>query len=94
MPGFTLIELSIVLIIIGLITGGILVGRDLVHAAEIRATISQEQRYNTAVNTFKLQYGYLPGDMPPNAASQLGFFAFTGSNAGACGLRRRQRPDR
>jgi len=39
--GFTLIELSIVLVIIGLIVGAILVGQDLIKAAEIRSTISQ-----------------------------------------------------
>ncbi|MBY0407531.1 MAG: prepilin-type N-terminal cleavage/methylation domain-containing protein [Rickettsiales bacterium] len=33
--GFTLIELSIVLVIIGLIVGGVLVGQDLIRAAEI-----------------------------------------------------------
>ena len=36
--GFTLIELSIVLVIIGLIVGGVLVGQDLIRAAKIRAT--------------------------------------------------------
>jgi prepilin-type N-terminal cleavage/methylation domain-containing protein len=38
---FTLIELSIVLVIIGLIVGGVLTGRDLISAAETRATIAQ-----------------------------------------------------
>ncbi len=47
--GFTLIELSIVLVIIGLIIGGVLVGKDLIKAAEIRATISQINKYNHAV---------------------------------------------
>jgi prepilin-type N-terminal cleavage/methylation domain-containing protein len=83
--GFTLIELSIVLIIIGLITGGTLVGRDLIHAAEIRSTISQVEKFNTAVNTFRGKYGYLPGDMPPTIATSFGFFAFTGANAGTTG---------
>lgn len=80
--GFTLIELSIVIVIIGLVIGGVLVGRDLIKAAEIRAQISQIEEFKTAVNTFKVKYGYLPGDMPPSQASQLGFFTFTGVKAG------------
>jgi prepilin-type N-terminal cleavage/methylation domain-containing protein len=60
--GFTLIELSIVLVIIGLIVGGVLVGQDLIHAAAVRATISQIENYNTAVNTFYTKYNGLPGD--------------------------------
>src|ERR1700690_34231 len=73
--GFTLVELSIVLVIIGLIIGGVLVGRDLISAAEIRAQISQIEKYQTAVNTFRVKYGYLPGDIPDPAASQYGFGA-------------------
>lgn len=42
--GFTLIELSIVLVIIGLIVGGVLVGRDLIKAAEVRAQVSQIEK--------------------------------------------------
>lgn len=80
--GFTLIELSIVLVIIGLLVGGVLVGRDLIKSAEIRAQISQIEEFKTAVNTFKVKYGYLPGDMPPTQASQLGFFTFIGTYAG------------
>lgn len=61
--GFTLIELSIVLVIIGLIVGGVLVGQDLIKAAEIRATISQMEKYDTAANTFRGKYNGLPGDL-------------------------------
>lgn len=61
--GFTLIELSIVLVIIGLIIGGVLVGKDLIHAAELRTIISDKEKYITAVNTFRTKYGELPGDM-------------------------------
>ena len=73
--GFTLIELSIVLVIIGLIVGGVLVGQDLIRAAEVRATISQIEKYNTAVNTFLGKYGALPGDMNAATAAQFGFAA-------------------
>lgn len=60
--GFTLVELSIVLVIIGLLIGGILVGRDLIKTAELRAYVSQLEKYSTAVNAFKLKYNCLPGD--------------------------------
>jgi prepilin-type N-terminal cleavage/methylation domain-containing protein len=61
--GFTLIELSIVLVIIGLIVGGVTVGQDLIRSAEINAVISESNQYKTAINAFKLKYNKLPGDM-------------------------------
>ena len=71
--GFTLIELSIVLVIIGLIVGGVLVGQDLIRAAAVRAQITQIDKFNTAVNTFRAKYGYLPGDIKDPEASNFGF---------------------
>lgn len=73
--GFTLVEISIVLVIIGLIIGGILVGKDLINEANLRATISQIEKYNTAVYTFRLKFGYLPGDIPAAQVTELGFTA-------------------
>jgi len=70
--GFTLIELSIVLVIIGLIVGGVLTGQDLIKAAQVRATVSQYEGYNTAVNTFQTKYNGLPGDLIAATASQFG----------------------
>jgi prepilin-type N-terminal cleavage/methylation domain-containing protein len=61
--GFTLIELSIVLVIIGLIVGGVLVGQDLIKAAELRATVGQKEKFDTAVNTFRGKYNGIPGDL-------------------------------
>lgn len=57
---FTLFELSIALVIIGLIVCGVLVGQGLIRAPGVRAAITQIEKYNTAVNTFVGKYGYLP----------------------------------
>ncbi len=85
--GFTLVELSVVLVVIGLIVGGVMVGRDLIKAAEIRATISQIEKYKTAANTFKLKYEYLPGDILSSKAAQIGLKTFSGAAAGIQGRR-------
>jgi hypothetical protein len=76
--GFTLVEIAIVLVVIGLVVGGILVGRDLIRAAEIRSVISQIDKYNAAVNTFRTKYNALPGDMPASDAAAFGFAARPG----------------
>ncbi|MEQ1704713.1 MAG: prepilin-type N-terminal cleavage/methylation domain-containing protein [Rickettsiales bacterium] len=60
---FTLMELSIVIVIIGLLVGGIMIGRDLIRASEIRGILSDYDRYNTAIATFRSKYNALPGDM-------------------------------
>jgi len=77
--GFTLIELSIALVIIGLLVGGIMAGQELITQSKIRAQVSQLQRYNTIVNSFKLKYGGLPGDL---LASRAATFGFTSSGQG------------
>ncbi len=70
---FTLIELSIVLVIIGLKVGGVLVGRDLINASYVRAQITQIEKYNQAVNTFRDKYSELPGDIEPGLVTKFGF---------------------
>jgi prepilin-type N-terminal cleavage/methylation domain-containing protein len=82
--GFTLIELSIVLVIIGLIVGGILTGQSLINAAAVRAQVTQIEQFNDAVNTFYGKYGYLPGDINATVAAQFGFTprGYNGNYAG------------
>lgn len=75
--GFTLVELSIVLVIIGLIISGVLVGQDLIRGAEIRATVTQYESFNAAVATFRGKYGALPGDVAGQTS-----FGFVGNGDG------------
>lgn len=77
--GFTLIELSIVLVIMGLVAGGVMVGRDLIAAANLRATIAQIDSFKSAAFTFRLKYNQLPGDMTASDATAHGFTARTGA---------------
>ena len=61
--GFSLVELSIVLVILGLLTGGILAGQSLIRASELRSITTQLAQYNTAVQAFSEKYDGLPGDL-------------------------------
>lgn len=60
--GFTLIELSIVLVIIGLLSAAILVGRELIKTSQLRAAMSQAEMFQMAAKAFKIKYDCLPGD--------------------------------
>jgi type II secretory pathway pseudopilin PulG len=62
LSAFTLVELSIVLLIIGLIIGGISAGSSLIQQAKLRKVISEENNLRTAINNFKVQFNALPGD--------------------------------
>lgn len=69
--GFSLVELSIVLVIIGLLIGGIMTGKAMMRTAELRGVLAEYQTYLTAVREFRQQYGDLPGDTP-NATQYWG----------------------
>jgi len=62
--GFTLVELSIVLVIIGLLIGGILVAQSMIDSSKVSSQVSQFQQFDAAVMGFKDRYLYLPGDSP------------------------------
>ena len=61
--GFTLIELSVVLVIIGLLLGGILEGQALIRASQLRAVTDEFNTYKTAIGLFQDKYKGLPGDL-------------------------------
>lgn len=62
--GFSLVELAIVLVILGLLAGGVLSGQSLIRAAEMRSVTTQTDRYITSVYAFRDKYFAIPGDMP------------------------------
>ncbi|HET6756837.1 MAG TPA: prepilin-type N-terminal cleavage/methylation domain-containing protein [Burkholderiales bacterium] len=68
--GFTLIEIAIVLVIIGLLLGGILKGQELITSARVRNMISQQDGVKAAYFGFQDRYRSLPGDYPTLLASQ------------------------
>lgn len=83
--GFTLFELSIVIVIIGLIVASIVGGQNLVNQAKVRSVIAEVDKFRVAVNSFKLEYDQLPGDMT-NATSYWGGTVANGNGNGKIGL--------
>ncbi len=61
--GFTLVELSIVIIIIGFLIAGIAAGNSLIKQAALNSVVTDLQSYQTAYNNFILRYNAIPGDM-------------------------------
>ncbi len=62
--GFTLIEIAIVLVIIGLLLGGILKGQELITQGRIRNVSNDFQSVTAAINLYQDRYRALPGDDP------------------------------
>lgn len=62
--GFTLVELSIIIIIIGLLIAGVAAGANLIKQAQLNSIIIESRTYMTALGVFKSRYNYYPGDFP------------------------------
>lgn len=60
--GFSLVEIAIVLVILGLLIGGVLKGQELLESARLNSILAQVNQYQLATATFMDRYGALPGD--------------------------------
>ncbi len=67
--GFTLVELAIVLVIIGIILGAVLKGQELINNAKMKRAYNQYREVLAAVYTYYDKYGKYPGD-DPNASTR------------------------
>lgn len=77
---FTLVELSIVLVIIGLLVGGVMVGQDLIKGGSFKKQVSQVENYRVGTNAFRDKYRGIPGDLIAQTANG---FTMTARSGGA-----------
>src|SRR5437867_3708850 len=70
--GFTLVEIAIVLVIIGLLLGGILRGQEMITQAKIKNVIADYTGVSAAYHGYQDRYRSIPGDDPQAAARWAG----------------------
>ncbi|MBX2881933.1 MAG: prepilin-type N-terminal cleavage/methylation domain-containing protein [Granulosicoccus sp.] len=79
--GFTLVELAIVMIIVGLILSGVFKGQSLIDNARVRSISTEISGIRTAWYSFQERYRSLPGDFQ-NASVQIDSAAAPGNGNG------------
>ena len=60
--GFTLVEIAIVLVIVGLLLGGVLKGQELITSSKAKALFADKAAFQTAYNMYNDRYRAVPGD--------------------------------
>ena len=67
--GFTLVEIAIVLVIVGLLLAGVLKGQELIENSRVKAAAGEMNGVSAAFNAYRDRFRTLPGDDGPNAAA-------------------------
>ncbi len=60
--GFTLVEMAVVLVIIGIILGAVIKGNDLIENAKVKGVIQAVSKWEVPIMTYYDKKGYFPGD--------------------------------
>lgn len=72
--GFTLVELAVVLVIIGIILGAVIKGNDLIENAKVKGVIQAPTKWEVPIMTFYDKKGYFPGDTVTPRDGQIDSF--------------------
>lgn len=80
--GFTLVEIAIVLVIIGLLLGGILKGQELINSAKVKNIANDFRVIPTYIYAYQDKFKSLPGDDRDVANHVSGGTAGTGGTVG------------
>ena len=81
--GFTLVEIAIVLVIIGLLLGGILKGQEMITQAKIKNIVNDMNGMSAAIYSYQDRYRALPGDeLNATTTGRWGAAAFGGDGNG------------
>ena len=84
--GFTLVEIAIVLVIIGLLLGGILRGQELIQNARVRNIIDQQNGIKAAFFGFQDRFRMIPGDLTATQKNQVGSGVVDAGATGGTGV--------
>ncbi len=83
--GFTLVEMSVVIVVIALILGAIVEGQKLLHNQELNSVVSDVNHFKQAIALFKTKYRALPGDFS-DAANRWPAKTVSGNGDGSWGI--------
>lgn len=79
--GFTLVEIAIVLVIIGLLLGGVLKGQEMIEGARIKSVVGDMNGISVAYNTYLDRFHAIPGDEAAATMTARGWTGTVGGNA-------------
>ncbi|WP_334190543.1 prepilin-type N-terminal cleavage/methylation domain-containing protein, partial [Noviherbaspirillum sp.] len=78
--GFTLVEIAIVLVIIGLLLGGVLKGQEMIENSRIKSVVNDMNGISAAYNSYYDRYRAIPGDESAPTMTARGWAGTAGGN--------------